>query len=100
MRRITKALRTLELSFDLIVSSPFIRARETAEIVAAALALEANGNLGTVDSKAVCRQVRKQGGDLICFAGIDFSAPCDVDAQCPLGASCMVNDFCSVPCFA
>ena len=44
--------------------------------------------------------VRKQGGDLICFAGIDFSAPCDFDAQCPLGASCMVNDFCSVPCFA
>jgi phosphohistidine phosphatase len=38
LRRITKALRNLELSFDLIVSSPYVRARETAEIVAAELA--------------------------------------------------------------
>ena len=39
LRRITKAIRNLELSFDRILSSPYVRARETAEIVAAALAL-------------------------------------------------------------
>jgi phosphohistidine phosphatase len=39
LRRITKALRALGLTFDLILSSPYVRARETAEIVAAALAL-------------------------------------------------------------
>ncbi len=38
LRRITKALRNLELSFDLMISSPYVRARETAEIVGAALA--------------------------------------------------------------
>jgi phosphohistidine phosphatase len=39
LRRVTKAMRNLQLSFDLIISSPYVRARETAEIVAAALAL-------------------------------------------------------------
>lgn len=39
LRRISRALRVLDLTFDLILSSPFIRARETAEIVAAELAL-------------------------------------------------------------
>lgn len=39
LRRITKAMRNLQLSFDLILSSPYVRARETAEIVAAGLVL-------------------------------------------------------------
>ena len=34
MRRIAKAMRGLELSFDLILSSPLLRARQTADIVA------------------------------------------------------------------
>jgi phosphohistidine phosphatase len=34
MRRIAKAMRALELSFDLILSSPLLRARQTADIVA------------------------------------------------------------------
>jgi phosphohistidine phosphatase len=34
MRRIAKAMRGLELSFDLILTSPVLRARQTAEIVA------------------------------------------------------------------
>jgi len=34
MRRISRAMRKLELSFDLILSSPFLRARQTAAIVA------------------------------------------------------------------
>jgi phosphohistidine phosphatase len=33
---ITKAMEALDLSFDVIVSSPFVRARQTAEIVAEA----------------------------------------------------------------
>lgn len=34
MRRIAKALRQLNVEFDLILSSPYVRARETAEILA------------------------------------------------------------------
>jgi phosphohistidine phosphatase len=34
MRRIARGLQALELSFDVILSSPFVRARQTAEIVA------------------------------------------------------------------
>lgn len=34
MRQIAKGMRTLGLEFDLILSSPYIRARETAEILA------------------------------------------------------------------
>ena len=37
LRQIADAMRALELSFDLILSSPYLRARQTAEIVAAAL---------------------------------------------------------------
>jgi phosphohistidine phosphatase len=39
LRRVTKAMRNLELTFDLLVSSPYLRARETAEIVASAFGL-------------------------------------------------------------
>ena len=37
LRQISKAMEALELSFDLILSSPYLRARQTAEIVAEAL---------------------------------------------------------------
>lgn len=37
MRRAAKGMQALELSFDLVVSSPYLRARETAEIVVEAL---------------------------------------------------------------
>lgn len=37
--RVVKAMRELDLSFDRILSSPYVRARETAELVAAALGL-------------------------------------------------------------
>ena len=36
MRQIAKSMKALELSFDLILSSPYLRARQTAEIVASA----------------------------------------------------------------
>lgn len=39
VRRISKAIRYLDLRFDAILSSPFVRARETAEVVAATLSL-------------------------------------------------------------
>jgi phosphohistidine phosphatase len=39
-RTIAKAIRALELSFDLILSSPYLRAKQTAEIVAAELKLQ------------------------------------------------------------
>jgi phosphohistidine phosphatase len=37
VRRIAKATRKMKLSFDLILSSPYVRARQTAEIVARVL---------------------------------------------------------------
>jgi phosphohistidine phosphatase len=40
MRRSAAAMRALKLEFDLIISSPFVRARQTAEIVAAAFGAE------------------------------------------------------------
>lgn len=40
MRRIARGMKSLDLSFDAIVSSPFLRARETAEIVAAVFRLK------------------------------------------------------------
>ena len=36
LQRITEAMQALDLSFDLILSSPYVRARQTAEIVAEA----------------------------------------------------------------
>ena len=38
LRRIARSMRRMELSFDLILSSPYVRARQTAEIVAGGLA--------------------------------------------------------------
>ena len=40
LRKIAAAMRQMELSFDAILSSPFLRARQTAEIVAAELKLK------------------------------------------------------------
>ena len=40
LRKITRAMQRLELSFDLILSSPFLRAKQTAEIVAAEMKLK------------------------------------------------------------
>lgn len=40
LQRITKAFRKLDLSIGLILASPYLRARQTAEIVAHALDLE------------------------------------------------------------
>jgi len=42
MQRIARAMHSLELSFDLIYSSPYRRARETAEIVARELGLRSS----------------------------------------------------------
>jgi len=40
MRQIAKGLRTLGVEFDLILSSPYVRARETAEILASEFKLK------------------------------------------------------------
>jgi len=40
MRAIAKGMRTLKLSCDVILSSPYVRARHTAEIAAAALGMK------------------------------------------------------------
>ena len=40
MRKIAQAMAEMELDFDLILASPFVRARQTAEIVATTLKLK------------------------------------------------------------
>jgi len=47
MRRIAKGMKALHLEFDLILSSPFLRAKETAEIVAAVFGIEKLLNLSS-----------------------------------------------------
>ena len=37
LRQVAEAMEALELSFDLILSSTYLRARQTAEVIAAAL---------------------------------------------------------------
>jgi phosphohistidine phosphatase SixA len=49
LRVTSQAMKKLELSFDLILSSPFLRAKQTAEIVAKALKLRKKLEF-TVDS--------------------------------------------------
>ena len=51
MRKIAKAMKAMELSFDLILSSPFLRAKQTAEIVTEAF--KANKRLEFADELAV-----------------------------------------------
>lgn len=46
MGRIAKAMKSMELSFDVILSSPYLRAKQTAEIVAAELGAQAKLVLG------------------------------------------------------
>jgi len=39
-RRVAKAIKEMELSFDLLLSSPYVRARQTADIVADELGMD------------------------------------------------------------
>jgi phosphohistidine phosphatase len=54
LRKITAAMRALEVQFDVVLSSPLIRARQTAEIVAAELKLK---------KRPACTEALKPGGD-------------------------------------
>ena len=56
MRRIAKGMKALGLKFDLILSSPYLRAKETAEI--AAQVLQARNKLRFSDDLAVDGDVR------------------------------------------
>jgi phosphohistidine phosphatase len=40
MKKVAAGLRALDLSFDLILSSPYVRARQTAELVASGLGIK------------------------------------------------------------
>jgi phosphohistidine phosphatase len=57
LRRIARAMRNMALSFDTVLSSPYVRARETAEIVKAALAPKMK--IGLRDSLGVDGQPRE-----------------------------------------
>ena len=57
MHRIARAMQALDVDFDLILSSPFTRARQTAEIVAEVF--QAEKKLALEDSLAVGGDLRK-----------------------------------------
>lgn len=69
MKHIARGMKALELSFDLILSSPYARARETAEIVAREFGilpvlefsprLEVGG-----DPAALLEEIASRGGDI------------------------------------
>jgi phosphohistidine phosphatase len=66
LRQIAGALRNLDLNFDLILSSPFLRARQTAEIVARSLKLKKRLAFSDEltpdgDPKALIRQLNDLG---------------------------------------
>jgi phosphohistidine phosphatase len=54
--KIAQAMQNLDLSFDLILSSPYVRARQTAEIVAEALGLRDKIELSDVLTPAGSRK--------------------------------------------
>jgi phosphohistidine phosphatase len=69
LRRIARAMCALDLSFDLILSSPFVRARQTAERVAAVLkhrkGLELRDSLGAdSDPRAFVAELKASGSTL------------------------------------
>ena len=74
LKKISSALRKMELSFDVILSSPFLRAKETAEIVAKNLKL--GKNVAETDSlkpggngKNLCHQLAKLDAQKILLVG-------------------------------
>jgi phosphohistidine phosphatase len=76
MRRIAKGMKKLGLSFDLILSSPYLRAKQTAEIVAEEFksqkALEFSSNLAPGGNpKALIEELNEKHGKRkrICLVG-------------------------------
>ncbi|MFZ1080768.1 MAG: phosphohistidine phosphatase SixA [Candidatus Kryptoniota bacterium] len=74
MRHIAKAMKGLDLSFDLILSSPYLRAKQTAEIVADVFGLEKtlrfSGNLavdGNIDM--LIKEIRLESLQKILLVG-------------------------------
>jgi len=74
MRRIAKAMKGLELSFDLILSSPFVRAIQTAEIVAEILSLDKvlrlTPNLAVGgDPSLLIKEIKSEGPEKVLLVG-------------------------------
>jgi phosphohistidine phosphatase len=62
--KITAAMKKMDLRFDLILSSPFVRAKQTAEILAAELKLKkrlkfSNALAPGGDAAVLCRQLER-----------------------------------------
>jgi phosphohistidine phosphatase len=69
MRRIAEGMQALDLSFDLILSSPLVRARQTAEILAKVFKAEKNLKFTEHlavggDSKALIDEIDRKYGTL------------------------------------
>jgi len=74
MRKVARGMKALEIEFDLILSSPFLRARETAEIVAAEWGnerpVEFSGHLRPGrDPAAFIAGLAKRGGRSVLVVG-------------------------------
>ena len=64
LRQIAAAMKKMDLRFDLILSSPFLRARQTAEIIAGSLKLKKQPGFSDAltpdgNSKALVRQLNE-----------------------------------------
>jgi phosphohistidine phosphatase len=74
MRRIAKGMKELGLEFELILSSPYLRAKQTAEIAAKELklqnVLEFSSNLAPGGSpKTLIEELNENGAKSICLVG-------------------------------
>ena len=71
MRRIAKAMKVLGLEFDLILSSPYVRARQTAEIVAEGLGLQKKPQFSAglrcgADPRALLQELKQKHSEKEC----------------------------------
>lgn len=74
MRRIAKGMKELGLEFEIILSSPYLRAKQTAEIAAKELklqkVLEFSSNLAPGGSpKTLIEELKEKGAINICLVG-------------------------------
>lgn len=64
MRRIAEGMKALDLNFDIILSSPYVRAKQTAEIVAEVLqcpeALQLTATLAAAHPTAVIQEINQR----------------------------------------
>ena len=104
MRAVAKGMRALEIEFDRIVTSPYLRARQTAEIVGEIFGHEVeiwNSLIPLKDTRELVATLRKFSGDSILLVGHEphlsgfisllISGGPDAQIELKKGALCKVS---------